>query len=178
MLKPRVLTSSAALVWRKVLLAALRPYETCVTICNAALWSYLTFVGVKFWRKKTKVLMWILQVTSKLEARYVMETLPDRGAGDTEEEWWSAESELAVWPSHKQLERKLLQVVCRAVVLNETVYQRTATLNVTSASSLAQRSSRPSSTSSGQVSASIASSQHSRDSHSFAATNKGTADES
>lgn len=105
----------------------------------------------------------------------MMETVPDKSMEGPGEEWWSAESELVIWPSHKQLERKSIQVVCRVVVVNETIYQRTASLNVTSASFLAQqiqRSARPYSSSFGQqVSTSMASSQHSRDS--FPATNKG-----
>lgn len=100
-------------------------------------------------------------------------------------EMWAAESELFIWPTAKQMDRKWLQVTCRAVVLNETVYQRTSTLNVTApmagTSSLAQqiqRTSRPSSSSSssssGQVSASMASSQHSGTSYSYPAANTGT----
>lgn len=106
-------------------------------------------------------------------------------------ELWSAESELSIWPSARQLERKFLNVACRAIVLNETVYQRVASTNVTTTSALTvqlqqqvQRS-RVSSTSSSsmspvnssgqqhQVSASMASSHHSRDSYSLSAANKG-----
>jgi hypothetical protein len=103
-------------------------------------------------------------------------------------ELWSAESELSYWPTARQLERKFLNVACRAVVLNESIYQRVASTNVTTASALTvqlqqqvqqrSRSSIPSdrsssSSSSGQVSASMASSHHSRDSYSLSAASKG-----
>jgi hypothetical protein len=98
------------------------------------------------------------------------------------DELWSAESELSIWPTARQLERKFLNVACRAVVLNESIYQRLASTNVTTASALSvqlqqqvhqrsRSSSIPSDKSSSgqhQVSASMASSHHSRDSYSAA----------
>ena len=107
-------------------------------------------------------------------------------------ELWSAESELSIWPTARQLERKFLNVACRAVVLNESIYQRIASTNVTTASAFSsvqlqqqvhQQRSRTSSISSsdnsrssnsGQVSASMASSHHSRDSYSAASKGKQT----
>ncbi len=111
--------------------------------------------------------------------------LDSKESSSLSSEMWAVESELFIWPTAKQMDRKWLQVTCRAVVLNETVYQRTSSLNVTApvagTSSLAQqiqRTSRPSSSSSssssGQVSASMASSQHSGTSYSYPAANTGT----
>ena len=117
---------------------------------------------------------------NKVESRYVEESsLPtDKSGSGSGMELWSAESELSIWPTARQLERKFINVACRAVVLNESIYQRVASANVTTASALnvhlqVQQRSRSSSipsdrSSSGQVSASIASSQHSRDSYSAA----------
>ena len=123
------------------------------------------------------------QMLNKVESRYVMEPSSNKSGGSGLE-WWSAESELSIWPSARQLERKFLNVVCRAVVINETVYQRVTSSNVTSTAALTVQQvhkSRASSVSAGtsspsgqqhQVSASMASSQHSRDSYSFSAANK------
>lgn len=123
-------------------------------------------------------------MVNKVESRYVMEPSTDKNSGNVLE-WWSAESKLSIWPSAKQVEKKFLNVACRAVVLNETLYQRVASTNVTSVKALTeqqvQRSRAPSvSSTSGsptgqqhQVSASMASSQHSRDSYSFTAASKG-----
>ncbi|XP_057371826.1 uncharacterized protein LOC130692756 [Daphnia carinata] len=144
------------------------------------------------------ILSWFVdsqETVNKVESRYVMEStlLADKkSTNGSGLELWSAESELSIWPSARQLERKFLNVACRAIVLNETVYQRVASTNVTTTSALTvqlqqqvQRS-RVSSTSSSssmspvnssgqqhQVSASMASSQHSRDSYSFSAASKG-----
>lgn len=129
-------------------------------------------------------------MVNKVESRYIMEPSTDKNSGNVLE-WWSAESELSIWPSARQLERKFLNVACRAIVLNETLYQRVASTNVTSAAALtvqqvqrsraSSSSTITSSTSGGpssgqqhQVSASMASSQHSRDSYSFSAASKGT----
>lgn len=138
-----------------------------------------------------------IQTINKVESRYVMESAmsadktSSNGSGL---ELWSAESELSIWPSARQLERKFLNVACRAVVLNETVYQRVASTNVTTTSALtiqlqqqvqrsrasstssSSSSSSPSDSSSGhqhQVSASMASSHHSRDSYSLSAASQG-----
>ena len=129
-----------------------------------------------------------LQTMNKVESRYVMESplAPADQSSGSGMELWSAESELSFWPTARQLERKFLNVACRAVVLNESIYQRVASTNVTTASALTvqlqqqvqqrSRSSIPSdrSSSSGQVSASMASSHHSRDSYSLSAASKGT----
>lgn len=124
------------------------------------------------------------KMVSKVESRYIMEPSTDKKSGSVLE-WWSAQSELSIWPSAKQVERKFLNVACRAVVLNETLYQRVASTNVTSAKALTEqqvqrsRASSVSATSGSptgqqhQVSASMASSQHSRDSYSFTAASKG-----
>ena len=126
-----------------------------------------------------------LKTASKVESRYVQDSSTDKNTGSVLE-WWSAESELSIWPSARQLEKKFVNVGCRAVVLNETLYQRVVSTNVTSTAALtvqqvqrsrASSSSAASSSSSGQqqqVSASMASSQHSRDSYSFSAASKGT----
>lgn len=135
--------------------------------------------------------MIVHQTINKVESRYVMESAllasEDKSSGSGME-LWSAESELSYWPTARQLERKFLNVACRAVVLNESIYQRVASTNVTTASALTvqlqqqvqqrSRSSIPSdrsssSSSSGQVSASMASSHHSRDSYSLSAASKG-----
>lgn len=136
--------------------------------------------------------MIVHQTINKVESRYVMESAllasEDKSSGSGME-LWSAESELSYWPTARQLERKFLNVACRVVVLNESIYQRVASTNVTTASALTvqlqqqvqqrSRSSIPSdrssssSSSSGQVSASMASSHHSRDSYSLSAASKG-----
>lgn len=137
--------------------------------------------------------MIVHQTINKVESRYVMESAlaasADKSSGSGME-LWSAESELSYWPTARQLERKFLNVACRAVVLNESIYQRVASTNVTTASALtvqlqqqvqqrsrssipSDRSSSSSSSSSGQVSASMASSHHSRDSYSLSAASKG-----
>ncbi|XP_046635629.1 uncharacterized protein LOC124314463 [Daphnia pulicaria] len=140
------------------------------------------------------ILSWFVdsqETINKVESRYVMESAllasEDKSSGSGME-LWSAESELSYWPTARQLERKFLNVACRAVVLNESIYQRVASTNVTTASALTvqlqqqvqqrSRSSIPSdrsssSSSSGQVSASMASSHHSRDSYSLSAASKG-----
>ena len=132
---------------------------------------------------------WFYQTVNKVESRYVMEPSTEKSGGSALE-WWSAESELSIWPSARQIGRKFLTVACRAVVLNETVYQRVASTNVTSAAALtvqqvqlSSRSSASSIPSSGtpsgqqhQVSASMASSHHSRDSYTFSAASKGSID--
>lgn len=136
--------------------------------------------------------MIVHQTINKVESRYVMESAllasEDKSSGSGME-LWSAESELSYWPTARQLERKFLNVACRVVVLNESIYQRVTSTNVTTASALTvqlqqqvqqrSRSSIPSdrssssSSSSGQVSASMASSHHSRDSYSLSAASKG-----
>lgn len=120
--------------------------------------------------------MVFFKVVDRREIRYVMEASPEHGS-ESALDWWSAESELDVVPSARQLDRKSLIVACRATVLNETVYQRVVSLNYTADTGPSvqhvQRA-RPSSVSSdGQqhVSASMASSQH--NSFSYSNSNKG-----
>ena len=150
--------------------------------------------------------VFVHQTVNKVESRYVMESSllsTDKSSSSSNNnivgngnsgtmELWSAESELSIWPTARQLERKFLNVACRAVVLNESIYQRIASTNVTTASAFSsvqlqqqvhQQRSRTSSISSsdnsrssnsGQVSASMASSHHSRDSYSAASKGKQT----
>jgi hypothetical protein len=48
-------------------------------------------------------------------------------------EWWSIESGLIIWPSAAQVEEGICIVSCRIIVLNESIYQRVASINTTSA---------------------------------------------
>lgn len=47
-------------------------------------------------------------------------------------EWWSIESGLSIWPSAAQVEDGICVVSCRIIVLNETIYQRVASISTTS----------------------------------------------
>ena len=99
-------------------------------------------------------------------------------------EWWSLLSEVIVLPTSKQLDRKWLHIGCRVIVVNETIYQRSATLNVTKDSAALyyreiyskNKIVDPLSISGQQhkVSASMASSQHSTNSIPLQASNRGT----
>ena len=98
-------------------------------------------------------------------------------------EWWSLLSEVIVLPTSKQLDRKWLHIGCRVIVVNETIYQRSATLNVTKDSAALyyreiyskNKIVDPLSISGQQhkVSASMASSQHSTNSIPLPASNRG-----
>jgi hypothetical protein len=117
------------------------------------------------------------KVTNRVETRFVMDGNSSRN------EWWSLLSEVIVLPTSKQLDRKWLHIGCRVIVVNETLYQRSATLNVTKDSAAlyyrdiySKNKITDSLSISGQqhkVSASMASSQHSTNSIPLPASNRG-----
>ena len=53
--------------------------------------------------------------------------------GGSTMEWWSIESDLSIWPSAAQVEDGICIVSCRIIVLNESIYQRIASISTTSA---------------------------------------------